>query len=73
MSIYQQLSITENPFFMMTSPEAVIQKMERSTELKNLRKRVLRPLDRPWILRTTSSQMAAADAAIDAEPDDALA
>ncbi len=73
MTFYPQLSIVENPFTMMTSLEAVIQKMERSDELKSLRKRVLRPLDKPWIDRTTSQQMALADAAIDAEPDELIA
>ena len=73
MTFYPQLSIAENPFTMMTSPEAVIQKMERSAELKGLRKRVLRPLDQPWIQRTMSRQMAMADAAIDAEQDEFLA
>lgn len=58
-----------NPFEMMLSPEAIVSRMERSTELRSLRKRVLRPLDAPWILRTMRKNAAsvAADEAIDRE------
>lgn len=58
-----------NPFSMMLAPEKVLQRMERSSQLGALRKRVLRPLDHPWILRTAaakiSKESAAADAAIE--------
>ena len=59
-----------DPFGMMISPESIIQRMERSTQLSSLRTRVLRPLDAPWILRTAgkakiTEEMAAADAKIE--------
>lgn len=64
-----------NPFSMMIAPEVIMQRVERSRELASLRKRVLRPLDRPWILQTAGKKMssaaakamAAADAQIEKE------
>lgn len=41
-----------NPFSLMMEPEAVLQAMERSQSLRGLRRRTLRPLDRPLIPHT---------------------
>ncbi len=38
-----------NPFALMLNPEQVISAMERSDQLRHLKLRRLRPLDRPWI------------------------
>lgn len=59
-----------SPFGLMVSPEVILQRIERSEQLASLRKRVLRPLDAPWIMRTAgkrSAAMDAADAAIECE------
>lgn len=56
-----------NPFAALLNPEVVIQRMERSEDLKRLGKRVLRPLERPWIPYRVSPEVAASDAAVDAE------
>jgi hypothetical protein len=41
-----------NPFAMMLDPEAVISAMEDSTNLRRLRQRICRPLDKPLIPKT---------------------
>ncbi|MEK9804265.1 MAG: hypothetical protein VW475_12750 [Curvibacter sp.] len=41
--------ISLNPFSLMMEPETVLQAMERSTSLGALRRRQLRPLDKPLI------------------------
>jgi hypothetical protein len=41
-----------NPFAMMLDPEAVISAMEDSLNLRRLRHRVCRPLDKPLIPKT---------------------
>lgn len=41
-----------NPFAMMLDPEAVISAMEDSMNLRRLRQRVCRPLDKPLIPKT---------------------
>ena len=38
-----------NPFVLMLDPEAVIHAMETSANLRGLRQRVCRPLDKPLI------------------------
>ncbi|GAA6142999.1 hypothetical protein [Hydrogenophaga sp. 5NK40-0174] len=38
-----------NPFVLMLDPEAVINAMEGSTRLRQLRQRICRPLDKPLI------------------------
>ena len=38
-----------NPFSLMMEPEAVLRAMESSNSLKGLRRRTLRPLDKPLI------------------------
>ena len=46
------MSITSsrlNPFVLMLDPEAVIHAMETSANLRGLRQRVCRPLDKPLI------------------------
>jgi hypothetical protein len=40
-----------DPFALMMNPEAVVQAMERSDRLKQLKRRVCRPLDKPLIAR----------------------
>jgi hypothetical protein len=41
--------ISLNPFSLMMEPELVLQAMERSTTLRQLRRHQLRPLDKPLI------------------------
>ena len=69
-------TITElsNPFSLMMEPERVLQTMERSQQLRGLRRHKLRPLDKPLIPYTSEAlaSRAAFDAMIDAqELDDA--
>ncbi|MDR7306137.1 hypothetical protein [Rhodoferax saidenbachensis] len=58
-----------NPFSLMMEPELVLQTMERSQQLRGLRRHKLRPLDKPLIPYTKEAlaNRAAYDAAIDAE------
>ena len=58
-----------NPFSLMMEPELVLQTMERSQQLRSLRRHKQRPLDKPLIPLTKEAQAsrAAFDAAIDAE------
>ncbi len=58
-----------NPFSLMMEPELVLQTMERSQQLRSLRRHKLRPLDKPLIPYTAEALAARAayDAAIDAE------
>jgi hypothetical protein len=64
-----------NPFSLMMEPELVLQTMERSQQLRSLRRHKLRPLDKPLIPYTKEAlaSRAAFDAAIDAEDIEALA
>ena len=57
-----------NPFSLMMEPELVLQTMERSQQLRGLRRHKLRPLDKPLIPYTKEAVAARAafDAAIDA-------
>lgn len=41
-----------NPFVLMLDPEAVISAMENSLNLRGLRHRICRPLDKPLIPKT---------------------
>ena len=61
--------IALNPFSLMMEPELVLQTMERSEQLRRLRRHKLRPLDKPLIPYTQQAldSRAAFDAAIDAE------
>ena len=58
-----------NPFSLMMEPELVLQTMERSQQLRGLRRHKLRPLDKPLIPYTKEAVAARAafDAAIDAD------
>jgi hypothetical protein len=58
-----------NPFSLMMEPELVLQTMERSQQLRSLRRHKLRPLDKPLIPYTKEAlaSRAAFDAAIDAQ------
>lgn len=59
-----------NPFVLMLDPEAVISAMESSLNLRGLRQRVCRPLDKPLIPKTHGIDRIALreyDAEIDAE------
>jgi hypothetical protein len=58
-----------NPFSLMMEPELVLQTMERSQQLRGLRRHKLRPLDKPLIPLTKEAVAARAafDAAIDAD------
>ncbi|MEI6760660.1 MAG: hypothetical protein WCO22_09470 [Betaproteobacteria bacterium] len=66
--------IALNPFSLMMEPELVLQTMERSEQLRRLRRHKLRPLDKPLIPYTQQAidDRAAYDAAIDAEELDAF-
>ncbi len=58
-----------NPFSLMMEPELVLRTMERSQQLRGLRRHKLRPLDKPLIPYTKEAlaSRAAFDAAIDAD------
>jgi hypothetical protein len=65
----KELALDLNPFSLMMEPELVLQTMERSQQLRGLRRHKLRPLDKPLIPYTKEAlaAQAAFDAAIDAE------
>ena len=65
----KELALDLNPFTLMMEPELVLQTMERSQQLRGLRRHKLRPLDKPLIPFTKEAlaAQAAFDAAIDAE------
>jgi hypothetical protein len=69
------IALALNPFSLMMEPELVLQTMERSQQLRGLRRHKLRPLDKPLIPYTKEAiaSRAAFDAAIDAEDLEALA
>ena len=62
-------TVAFNPFALMMEPELVLKTMERSQQLRGLRRHKLRPLDKPLIPFTKEALAARAayDAAIDAE------
>ena len=62
-------ALTLNPFSLMMEPELVLKTMERSLQLRGLRRHKLRPLDKPLIPDTQEAlaSRAAFDAAIDAQ------
>lgn len=62
-------ALAMNPFSLMMEPELVLRTMERSPQLRGLRRHKLRPLDKPLIPYTKEAvaSRAAYDAAIDAE------
>jgi hypothetical protein len=63
------LALSLNPFSLMMEPELVLQTMERSLQLRGLRRHKLRPLDKPLIPFTKEAiaNQIAFDAAIDAQ------
>ena len=65
----KELALDLNPVSLMMEPELVLQTMERSQQLRGLRRHKLRPLDKPLIPYTKEALAARAayDAAIDAE------
>ena len=71
----KNLNFAATPFSLMMEPELVLQTMERSQQLRGLRRHKLRPLDKPLIPLTKEAQAARAafDAAIDAEDFEAQA
>lgn len=58
-----------NPFMMLTSPETILQAVERSERLGRLKRRICRPLDRPLIPKIQKAEVDAYDEAIDGEPE----
>lgn len=56
-----------NPFVLMLDPEAVISAMETSANLRGLRGRICRPLDKPLIPKIFDIAARAFDAVIEAE------
>ncbi len=56
-----------NPFVLMLDPEAVISAMETSADLRGLRGRICRPLDKPLIPKIFDAAARAYDAVIEAE------
>ena len=61
-------TVALNPFSLMMEPELVLQTMERSQQLRGLRRHKLRPLDKPLIpySKAVMDARAAFDADIDA-------
>lgn len=45
----KNIELAVNPFSLMMEPERVLQTMERSQQLRGLRRHKLRPLDKPLI------------------------
>jgi hypothetical protein len=62
-------AIALNPFSLMMEPERVLQTMERSQQLRGLRRHKLRPLDKPLIPYTDEAlaSRAAFDEALEAQ------
>ncbi|MCW5653852.1 hypothetical protein [Hydrogenophaga sp.] len=56
-----------NPFVLMLDPEAVISAMETSRDLRSLRGRICRPLDKPLIPKLYDVAARDYDAVIEAE------
>ena len=56
-----------NPYVLMLDPEAVISAMESSANLRGLRQRICRPLDKPLIPKIYDTAARAFDAVIEAE------
>lgn len=64
----KNLAIDLNPFSLMMEPELVLKTMERSQQLRGLRRHKLRPLDKPLIPYTQEAldSRAAYDAELEA-------
>ncbi len=65
-------AISLNPFSLMMEPESVLQAMERSQSLRGLRRRQLRPLDKPLIPYAKGRNNVCNDAALVDSCDDDL-
>jgi hypothetical protein len=65
-----QATTLSNPFVMLTSPETILQAVERSERLNRLSRKVYRPLDRPLIPKVGAKDLAEFDRAIDDAADD---
>ena len=65
----KHLAIDLNPYSLMMEPELVLKTMERSQQLRGLRRHKLRPLDKPLIPYTQEAldSRAAYDAEIEAQ------
>ena len=65
----KNLAIDLNPFSLMMEPELVLKTMERSQQLRGLRRHKLRPLDKPLIPYTQEAldSRAAYDAELEAQ------
>ncbi|MFT6591601.1 MAG: hypothetical protein ACJA2P_002459 [Rhodoferax sp.] len=63
------IALAVNPFSLMMEPERVLQTMERSQQLRSLRRHKLRPLDKPLIPYTQAAlaSRAAFDEEIEAQ------
>lgn len=63
----KNIELAVNPFSLMMEPERVLQTMERSQQLRGLRRHKLRPLDKPLIPYTAQAlaERAAEDEAQD--------
>lgn len=65
-----QLSVpANNPFLMLTDPQAVDRAVQASGRLRSLKRHICRPLDRPLIPRAVPDDLAAYDALIDGAGD----
>lgn len=51
----KNIELAVNPFSLMMEPERVLQTMERSQQLRGLRRHKLRPLDKPLIPLTKAA------------------
>jgi hypothetical protein len=65
-------AISLNPFSLMMEPEVVLQAMERSKTLRSLRRRQLRPLDKP-LIPFSDSHVISDDAELFADSESSLA
>lgn len=63
-------AISLNPFSLMMEPESVLQAMERSQSLRGLRRRQLRPLDKPLIPYAKARTLCNDAALVDDSDDD---
>jgi hypothetical protein len=61
-----QTQIASNPFALMMDPAAVIAAVECSERLARLHSRICRPLDKQQAVKTTATETAAFDEAVEA-------
>ena len=65
-------AIALNPFALMMDPSLVLDAMEHSTQLRNLRQRKYCPLDAPLISHRISGDLESFDASVDAAACDTM-